>query len=430
MPDKWWGGSDPKLPPCLPGPSTPHGQGVLRAGGSGSEGASLARLARAPQFPGVTCESPPATSSALFLFTFPLPPTSRLTQRRDPSAEPCRAQPVPGILPHPRQAGGGGGTAPLPGRCPPFPPSLRPSPPHPDEGMLQPGHPSTLPAPSAGPTEPELGPPARTRSGAALAPLPATAPSHERLGPRGAFREVPAPAHTHVRTPGARRNDRQGLEKGWGVFTVPRAASAGPDAAPGRSAPLPPASSARASPQAAQRGAPAAGETEARGGSSPPGVPAVAGASATPRLLNPPRVPRVRTPKPTHRGSPRTGVPRGNGGRGSCTPALLHSRQFPTDGQPPAPLPAPSFPPRLTWGRRWGGGRGPAARPRCGGRDDVGALARPHRPPPLLPSLPPSADAASPPLPSLQLNRQTLGKSHPRGGGPGAAGPCRHTNPA
>lgn len=121
MPDKWWGGSDPKLPPCLPGPSTPHGQGVLRAGGSGSEGASLARLARAPQFPGVTCESPPATSSALFLFTFPLPPTSRLTQRRDPSAEPCRAQPVPGILPHPRQAGGAGGTAPLPGRCPPFP---------------------------------------------------------------------------------------------------------------------------------------------------------------------------------------------------------------------------------------------------------------------------------------------------------------------
>lgn len=88
-------------------------------------GASLARLAQAPQFPGVTCESPPATSSALFLFTFPLPPASRLTQRRDPSAEPRRAQPVPGILPDPRQAGGGGEQLPLrevPSTRPPCPP--------------------------------------------------------------------------------------------------------------------------------------------------------------------------------------------------------------------------------------------------------------------------------------------------------------------
>lgn len=212
-------------------------------------GASLARLARAPQFPGVTCESPPATSSALFLFTFPLPPASRLTQRRDPSAEPRRAQPVPGILPHPRQAGGGGGTAPS-SQGPLHLPALSPSPPHPDAGMLQPGHPSTLPPPSLGPTEPELGPPAQTRSGAALVPLPATAPSHERLGPRGAFREVRAPAHTHVRTAGARRTTGRGLKRGGGCLRCPGRPRQGRMRPPAGGTPLPPASSARASPQA------------------------------------------------------------------------------------------------------------------------------------------------------------------------------------
>lgn len=91
-------------PPFLSGPSTRHEQGVLRAGGSGGVGASLARLARAPQFPGVTCESPPATSSALFLFTFPLPPASRLTQRRDPSVEPRQSPAGTGHPPSPAAA--------------------------------------------------------------------------------------------------------------------------------------------------------------------------------------------------------------------------------------------------------------------------------------------------------------------------------------
>lgn len=180
-------------------------------------GASLARLAWAPQFPGVTCESPPATSSALFLFTFPLPPASRLTQRRDPSAEPRQYQ-APSLTRGRLEEMGE--QLPSPGG-PLYSPSLRPSPPHPDKGMLRPGHPSTLPAPSLGPTETQLGPPAQTRSGAALAPLPATAPSRGRLGPGGAFREVSAPAHTHVRTPDARRTTGRGLKRGGGCLRCP-----------------------------------------------------------------------------------------------------------------------------------------------------------------------------------------------------------------
>lgn len=84
---------------------------------------------------------------------------------------------------------------------------------------------------------------------------PRDSPLPRPAGSPGGFQGGPCPCphtRTHTRRP---PNDRQGLEKGWGVFTVPRAASAGPDAAPGRRPPLPPASSARASLQAARWGA-------------------------------------------------------------------------------------------------------------------------------------------------------------------------------
>lgn len=93
------------------------------------------------------------------------------------------------------------------------------------------------------PTGSGLGPPAQTRSGSALAspPPPPNRKPPPAAGwvPGGVFQVGPSPCphtRTHARRP---PNDRQGLEKGWGVFTVPRAASAGPDAAPGRSPPPP-----------------------------------------------------------------------------------------------------------------------------------------------------------------------------------------------
>lgn len=68
---------------------------------------------------------------------------------------------------------------------------------------------------------------------------PRDSPLPRAAGSPGGFQGGPCPCphtRTHSRRP---PNDRQGLEKGWGVFTVPRAASAGPDAAPGRRHPPP-----------------------------------------------------------------------------------------------------------------------------------------------------------------------------------------------
>lgn len=191
------------------------------------------------------------------------------------------AQPVPGILPRRGRLGELGEQLPSLG-APLHSSSLRPSLPHPDQRMLQPGHPSALPAPSLGPAEPELGPPAQTRSGAALASLPATAPSHERLGPRGAFREVPAPAHTHVRTAGARRTTGRGLKRGGGCLRCPGRLRQGRMQPPAGGRPPSPPHLCPSIPTSSALGVPAAGETEARGGGSPPGVPAVGGASASP----------------------------------------------------------------------------------------------------------------------------------------------------
>lgn len=121
VPNKWWGGSDPKLSPCLSGPSTPPtgrvccGQGAV---------AVWMPAWRGWHGPHSFLESPVSHPRP------PAQPFSCLPSRcRQPAAllsagtpwqSPGRAQPVPGILPHPRQAGGGGGTVPLPGRSPPL----------------------------------------------------------------------------------------------------------------------------------------------------------------------------------------------------------------------------------------------------------------------------------------------------------------------
>lgn len=230
-----WGGFDPNRSPPA-GSLAPRGQGVLRAGGGG--GASLARLARAPRFPGVTCESPPATSSALFLFTFPARrQPAALLSAGTPRRGRGRAQPVPRTLPHPRWDGQE--LAPPPREVPSARPPRAATAPHPTGGMLRPGRPlcsPPLPASSHW---------IRARTPGTI-PLqlcpgfPPRAPSRGRLSPRGGFQVGPCPCphtRTHTQRP---PNDRQGLEKGWGVFTVPQAASAGPDAAPGRSPPPPP----------------------------------------------------------------------------------------------------------------------------------------------------------------------------------------------
>lgn len=172
----------------------------------------------------------------------------------------------------------------------------------------------------------------------------------------------------------------------------------------------------------------AAGETEARGGGSPPGVPAVGGASAIPRPLNPPRVPRVRTPKTYPPGVTKDRRPLGKLRQGKLRPGSTPLPTIPDRRASSSPSSCYILPSAAHLGRAVGRGartRSPAAVQRQGRCRRSGAAA----PPSAAPSLPPSADAASPPLPSLQLNRQTLGKSHPRGGGPGAAGPCRHTKP-
>lgn len=146
--------------------------------------------------------------------------------------------------------------------------------------------------------------------------FPPKAPSRGRLGPRGDFQVGPCPCphtRTHARRP---PNDRQGLEKGWGVFTVPRAASAGPDEGPpGGAPPSPPALPSPPGHPRRQRGGgqPPGGKLRHGGRGSPPGpsrASAASGVPAThPRLQSPPR---PAPPKRAHRGPPRTGVPWGN----------------------------------------------------------------------------------------------------------------------
>lgn len=95
-------------------------------------------------------------------------------------------------------------------------------------------------SPSIVPLDPGADP--RHDPAAAFPWLPSESPLPRPPGSPGGFQVGPCPC-PHTRTHAQRPpNDRQGLEKGWGVFTVPRAASAGPDAAPGRSPqPSPPA---------------------------------------------------------------------------------------------------------------------------------------------------------------------------------------------
>lgn len=168
-------------------------------------GASLARLARAPQFPGVTCESPPATSSALFLFTFPLPPAS-LTQRRDPSAEPSQYR--ASSLTH--------GTLGEMGELPPSPgpplhsPSLRPSP-HPaplipTKGCCSRAIPPLSPLPASVPPNPSTDP--RHKPAPALPWLlsPRQPPPTAGWVPGGlSGRSLPLPTHTYAHPAPAER---------------------------------------------------------------------------------------------------------------------------------------------------------------------------------------------------------------------------------
>lgn len=188
-------------PPCLPGP--PVGRAGTGQGGGGLCGASLARLARAPGFPGVTCESPPATSSALFLFTFPA--------RRQPAAllsagTPRGAQPAPGTLPHPRRAGVGWETVPLPGRSPPLDLPCSPTPAHPAGGMQRPGRPLRSPSHRIRARTPGTNP-LRLCPRFPPAPPQPQAPSRGRLGPRGGLsgRSQPLPTHTYARPAPAER---------------------------------------------------------------------------------------------------------------------------------------------------------------------------------------------------------------------------------
>lgn len=149
-----------------------------------------------------------------------------------PRQSPGRAQPVPGTLPHPRQAGEGGGTAPLPGRPPPL---ALPAPLTAASRQRDAAAGPSLYSPCSHPRSHRT--PARTPGTNPLRRCPGSSPRDSPLprpaGSPGGFQGGPCPCphtRTHTRRP---PNDRQGLEKGWGVFTVPRAASAEPDAAPG-----------------------------------------------------------------------------------------------------------------------------------------------------------------------------------------------------
>lgn len=178
------GGSDSDPPPTnitsiplLPACRAPRSPRAGCAPGRGRQvvcGASPARLARAPRFPGVTCESPPATSSALFLFTFPARrQPAALLSAGTPQRGHGRAQMAPGT-PHPRRAGGR--TVLLPGRSPT---SL-----HPAGGMLQLGR---LRSPSLIPPDRDSDP--RHKPGPALPWLPPESPLPRPAGsPGGAFR--------------------------------------------------------------------------------------------------------------------------------------------------------------------------------------------------------------------------------------------------
>lgn len=137
-------------------------------------GASLVRLAWAPRFPGVTCESPPATSSALFLFTFPARrQPAALLSAGTPQSGHGRAQMALGTSTSPA---GWGGMILLLGRSPT---SL-----HPARGMLQLGWPH-----SPSPIPPDLGSDSQHKPTPALPWLSPKSPLPRLAGsPGGAFR--------------------------------------------------------------------------------------------------------------------------------------------------------------------------------------------------------------------------------------------------
>lgn len=178
------GGSNPKPAPLLPPPPPlPRGPGAHGQGAAG--GASPAGLARAPRFPGATCESPPATSSALSCLPSPLA-ASRLTQRQDPSASPAGTG-------HPSFTHGGPGAGSPPREMPSPRGPLRSPSPRPDTTASRRRDAAAGLAPPLRPPPPGLVPPdpgsePRHKPAPALPQLLPKAPSRGRLGPRGAFR--------------------------------------------------------------------------------------------------------------------------------------------------------------------------------------------------------------------------------------------------